>query len=156
LIARAAALAQRHDVYLLVGLGVLTRREPYLRNEAILVDPAGQVVWTYDKACCIACMDHSRRWSPTSPRGASALSMPMVGDVFGWLSVAALAVLIGSTRLVHRSARRILRSLRRPGLRSRRRAHQIEDPMMAVALGEYVRELERRRRSAHGGGTLRE
>ena len=31
----------------------------------------------------------------------------MVGDVFAWLSVAALAVLIGATRLVRRSARRI-------------------------------------------------
>ena len=40
LIARAAALAQRHDVYLHVGLGVLTRRAPYMRNQAILVDPA--------------------------------------------------------------------------------------------------------------------
>ena len=50
LMARAAALAQRHDVYLHVGFGVLSRRAPYLRNQAILVDPAGQVVWTYDKA----------------------------------------------------------------------------------------------------------
>jgi apolipoprotein N-acyltransferase len=57
LIARAAALAQRHDVYLLVGLGVLTRRAPYMRNQAILVDPAGQVVWTYDKARPVPGMD---------------------------------------------------------------------------------------------------
>jgi apolipoprotein N-acyltransferase len=57
LIARAATLAQRHDVYLLVGLGVLTRRAPYMRNQAILVDPAGQVVWTYDKARPVPGMD---------------------------------------------------------------------------------------------------
>jgi apolipoprotein N-acyltransferase len=48
----------------------------------------------------------SRRWSHTSPRRASA-PYAMVGDVFAWLSVAALAMLIGATRLVRRSARRI-------------------------------------------------
>ena len=57
LIARAAALAQRHDVYLHIGLGVLSRSAPYMRNQAILVDPAGQMVWTYDKARPVPGMD---------------------------------------------------------------------------------------------------
>jgi apolipoprotein N-acyltransferase len=57
LIARAEALAQRHDVYLLVGLGLLSRRAPYMQNQAILIDPAGQVVWTYDKARPVPGMD---------------------------------------------------------------------------------------------------
>lgn len=50
LIARATALARDHGVYLEMGVGVLSRTAPYVRNQAILVDPRGQVVWTYDKA----------------------------------------------------------------------------------------------------------
>jgi apolipoprotein N-acyltransferase len=50
LIAKAAGLARSYDVYVEMGLSVLTHRPPYLRNQAILVDPRGQVVWTYDKA----------------------------------------------------------------------------------------------------------
>jgi apolipoprotein N-acyltransferase len=50
LIAQAAELARGYDVYLQMGLGVLSRRAPFMRNQAILVDPQGQVVWTYDKA----------------------------------------------------------------------------------------------------------
>lgn len=50
LIAEAAALARNYEVYLEIGLGVLTHHSPFMRNQAILVDPQGQVVWTYDKA----------------------------------------------------------------------------------------------------------
>ena len=206
LIARAAALAQRHDVYLHVGLGVLSRRAPHMRNQAILVDPAGQVVWTYDKARPVPGMDQlspgdggvptvdtpygklanlicfdadfrarapergqGRRHDAGSiqrlagvgavhtqkatlraiengyslvcqdteglaqvvdfqghvlaasdyfttdqqtmvayvPTQGDRTIYAMVGDVFAWLSIAALAVLIGATRLVRRSARRI-------------------------------------------------
>jgi apolipoprotein N-acyltransferase len=204
LIARAAALTQRHDVYLHIGLGVLTPRAPYMQNQAILIDPAGQVVWTYDKARPVPGMD---QLSPgdgrvptvdtphgkvanlicfdadfpglarqTGSQGVDMMLVPsndwrefgavhtqkatlraiengyslvrqdtggraqvvdfqghvlaasdyfttdqqtmvayvptrgertiyaMVGDVFAWLSVAALAALIGATRLVRRSA----------------------------------------------------
>jgi apolipoprotein N-acyltransferase len=204
LIARAAALAQRHDVYLHVGLGVLSRSAPYMRNQAILVDPAGQVVWTYDKARPVPGMDQlapgdgrvptvdtpygklanlicfdadfpglarqsgvdimlvpSNDWREfgavhtqkatlraiengyslvrqdteglaqvvdfqghvlaasdyfTTDQQTMVAYVPtqgertiyaMVGDVFAWLSVAALAVLVGATRLVRRPARRI-------------------------------------------------
>jgi apolipoprotein N-acyltransferase len=57
LIARVARLARSHGVYLEMGLGVLTRHAPYARNQAILVDPRGQVIWTYDKARPVPGMD---------------------------------------------------------------------------------------------------
>ena len=48
---RAATLADRYGAYLEVTFGVLTRVPglDYLRNQAILLDPSGAVVWTYDK-----------------------------------------------------------------------------------------------------------
>jgi apolipoprotein N-acyltransferase len=50
LITRAGTLARNHGVYLAMGLGVLNRQAPFLRNQAILLDPQGNIVWTYDKA----------------------------------------------------------------------------------------------------------
>ena len=47
---RAASFARDHGVYLVMGVGVVTRTEPYLRNQSMLVDPDGNVAWTYDKA----------------------------------------------------------------------------------------------------------
>ena len=49
---RAAALAKQYGAYLEVSLGVLTRTGalPFLRNQSILIDPAGRVLWTYDKS----------------------------------------------------------------------------------------------------------
>ena len=48
---RVSALAKQYDAYLQVSLAVFTRAEklPYVRNQSILIDPAGKVVWTYDK-----------------------------------------------------------------------------------------------------------
>lgn len=48
---RAAALAKRYKAYLQVSIEVFTRTPslPYLRNQSILIDPTGQVLWTYDK-----------------------------------------------------------------------------------------------------------
>jgi apolipoprotein N-acyltransferase len=48
---RALALARQYDPYLEISLGVLTRTPswPFIRNQAILIDPTGTVVWTYDK-----------------------------------------------------------------------------------------------------------
>jgi apolipoprotein N-acyltransferase len=57
LLARAGALARQHGVYLDIGLGVLSRQRPYARNQAILIDPQGRVVWTYDKARPVPGMD---------------------------------------------------------------------------------------------------
>lgn len=50
LITRVGVLARTHGVYLELGLGVLSRQPPYVRNQAVLIDPRGQVVWTYEKA----------------------------------------------------------------------------------------------------------
>ena len=50
-IERAAALAKQYGAYLDITLGVVTRAHDlqYLRNQSILLDPSGAVVWTYDK-----------------------------------------------------------------------------------------------------------
>jgi len=52
LLAQAAGLAQQYHAEVQLGLGVLTRARSlqYLRNQAILIDAAGTVVWTYDKS----------------------------------------------------------------------------------------------------------
>ena len=48
---RVAALAKQYDAYIQVSLGLLTRTESqfFVRNQSILVDPAGAVLWSYDK-----------------------------------------------------------------------------------------------------------
>ena len=48
---RAAALARSNGAYLEIWLGVLTQTQslPYFANQAILISPAGSVVWTYEK-----------------------------------------------------------------------------------------------------------
>ena len=45
---RASALARPYDAYAEIWLGVFTRTRslPYFRNEAILIDSTGKVVWT--------------------------------------------------------------------------------------------------------------
>jgi apolipoprotein N-acyltransferase len=51
-IARAAALARQYHADVQIALGVLTRAKSlqFLRNQAILIDSTGAVVWTYDKS----------------------------------------------------------------------------------------------------------
>jgi apolipoprotein N-acyltransferase len=48
---RAAALARQFKAYLELSLWVFTRTPalPYVQNQTILIDPSGQVDWTYDK-----------------------------------------------------------------------------------------------------------
>lgn len=48
---RASALARPYDAYPEIWLGVFTRTRslPYFRNEAILIDSTGKVVWTFEK-----------------------------------------------------------------------------------------------------------
>jgi apolipoprotein N-acyltransferase len=48
---QAAALAKRYAAYLQISLEVFTRTPnlPYLRNQSILIDPTGQILWAYDK-----------------------------------------------------------------------------------------------------------
>ena len=52
LIQRASALAQQAGIYLDMGLGVFlpdSGKGPFLKDESVLLDPAGHVVWTYEK-----------------------------------------------------------------------------------------------------------
>jgi apolipoprotein N-acyltransferase len=52
LLQRAGALAKQEDIYLDMGLGVLpgdAGAPLALRDEAVLLDPTGNVVWTYEK-----------------------------------------------------------------------------------------------------------
>ncbi|WP_188192710.1 apolipoprotein N-acyltransferase [Nonomuraea sp. SYSU D8015] len=50
LIGRIAEVATRTGAYVEAGMIVLTGAPPYMRNEAVLVDPRGKVVWTHQKA----------------------------------------------------------------------------------------------------------
>jgi apolipoprotein N-acyltransferase len=50
LLDRIGALAKQKDIYIDAGIGVYTNTEPYGQNQAILVAPTGQPVWTYGKA----------------------------------------------------------------------------------------------------------
>lgn len=51
LLSRASALARQYDAYLEVSLWVFNRTQtlPYIQNQSILIDPTGQIDWTYDK-----------------------------------------------------------------------------------------------------------
>jgi apolipoprotein N-acyltransferase len=48
---RVAALAKQYDAYIQVSLGLLTRTKSqfFVRNQSILVDNTGAILWTYDK-----------------------------------------------------------------------------------------------------------
>jgi apolipoprotein N-acyltransferase len=53
LIRQAGALARKEGIYLDMGLAVFLPsggKGPYLRDEAVLLAPTGQVVWTYEKS----------------------------------------------------------------------------------------------------------
>ena len=57
LLDRVAAVARQRNAYVDLGLEVYLPSAPYIRNESILVDPTGQVRWTYDKAHPVPGMD---------------------------------------------------------------------------------------------------
>ena len=80
---RAAALARSNGAYLEIWLGVLTRSQslPYFLNQAILISPAGTVVWTYEKTYPV--------WpgeSAVTVRGSGVL--PVADTPYGRLSTA--------------------------------------------------------------------
>lgn len=53
LLQRASALAQQEGIYLEMGLGVFLGNSsppPFLKDEAVLVEPTGKVAWTYEKS----------------------------------------------------------------------------------------------------------
>jgi apolipoprotein N-acyltransferase len=78
-----AGLAKRYDAYVQMTAGVLTRAPglPYLRNQAILLDPSGAVAWTYDKTHPV----FPGEWLGTLP-GSGAL--PVLDTPDGRLSTA--------------------------------------------------------------------
>lgn len=49
-VAAARDAARRSGIYLEIGVGVYTTEAPYGRDEAMLIDPRGTVLWTYQKA----------------------------------------------------------------------------------------------------------
>lgn len=51
------AVTRRTGIYLVAGLNVITGPDSYARNEAVLVDPAGRAVWTYEKSHPVPGMD---------------------------------------------------------------------------------------------------
>ena len=82
-ISRAAALARSHGAYLEIWLGVFTRSQslPYFANQAILISPAGTVVWTYEKTYPVVPGE-----SAIDVRGSGVL--PVAGTPYGRLSTA--------------------------------------------------------------------
>jgi apolipoprotein N-acyltransferase len=58
LLAQAAAVAQKMHIYLEMGQGVLARQAPYGQDKAILIDPQGRVIWSYEKAHPVPGQDH--------------------------------------------------------------------------------------------------
>ena len=58
LLAQATQLAQKMHIYLDMGLCVATRQAPHVQDQAILIDPLGQVLWTYNKARPVPGLDN--------------------------------------------------------------------------------------------------
>ena len=82
-ISRAAALARSNGAYLEIWLGVLTQTQslPYFANQAILISPAGSVVWAYDKTYPVLGGE-----SAITVRGSGVL--PVADTPYGRLSTA--------------------------------------------------------------------
>ena len=82
-ISRAAALARSNGAYVEIGLGVFTRSQslPYVLDQAILISPAGTVVWTYEKTYPVTGGE-----SAVTVRGSGVL--PVAGTPYGRLSTA--------------------------------------------------------------------
>ena len=82
-ISRAAALARSNGAYLEIWLGVLNQSQslPYFRNQAILISPAGTVVWTYNKTYPVLGGD-----SAITLRGSGVL--PVADTPYGRLTTA--------------------------------------------------------------------
>ena len=83
-ISRAAALARSNGAYLEIWLGVLNQTQslPYFANQAILISPAGSVVWTYNKTYPVVVSGESA----VTVRGSGVL--PVADTPYGRLSTA--------------------------------------------------------------------
>ena len=82
-ISRAEVLARSHRAYLEIWLGVFTRSPslPYFLNQAILISPAGHVVWTYNKTYPVVPSESS-----ITPSGRGVL--PVADTPYGRLTTA--------------------------------------------------------------------
>ena len=80
-ISRAEVLARSHGAYLEIWLGVLTQSPslPYFLNQAVLISPAGHVVWTYEKTYPVLGVD-----SAITPTGRGVL--PVADTPYGRLT----------------------------------------------------------------------
>jgi apolipoprotein N-acyltransferase len=80
---RAEALAKRYGATLQISLEVFTRTPnlPYLRNQSILIDPSGGVLWTYDKT-------HPVPYDEAFITMAGQGKLPLVDTPYGRLSTA--------------------------------------------------------------------
>jgi len=58
LLMQATQLAQKMHIYLDMGLCVATEQAPHVQDQAILIDPQGQVLWTYNKARPVPGLDN--------------------------------------------------------------------------------------------------
>ncbi|WP_152360842.1 apolipoprotein N-acyltransferase [Microlunatus speluncae] len=70
---QVGALAARTGSYVEVGLGVITEAPPHSRNEAILIDPTGAVLWTYQKAHPVPFLDSTIPGDGVVPKIATPL-----------------------------------------------------------------------------------
>ena len=77
LIEQATTLARNAHIYLDIGLCVLSSQAPHMRDQAILIDPQGQVVWSYNKARPVPGLD------PLVPGNGK---VPTVATVYGHIS----------------------------------------------------------------------
>ncbi|QBD76303.1 hypothetical protein EPA93_09905 [Ktedonosporobacter rubrisoli] len=57
LLEQAKTLARTEHVYLDMGMVVLLPKAPYAQDRAIMVEPTGQVAWTFDKAHPVPAME---------------------------------------------------------------------------------------------------
>jgi apolipoprotein N-acyltransferase len=82
-IERVAALARQYHAYVQMTLGEFTRTSglPYLRNQAVLLDPNGIVAWTYDKTHPV----FPGEWLATFPGSGT---VPLLDSPFGRTSAA--------------------------------------------------------------------
>ena len=80
---QAADLAKRYGAYLQISLEVFTRtlNLPYLRNQSILIDPTGRILWSYDKTHLVP---YDEAFVTISGPG----KLPLVGTPYGRWSTA--------------------------------------------------------------------
>lgn len=72
-------VAREHGVYIEAGVSVYTEQAPNIRNQAILVTPAGKTAWIYDKSHPIPVLE---------PYDAGPGELPVEDTPFGRLSTA--------------------------------------------------------------------